>query len=206
MRSLVIGLALASALGAASASGQTPGSRMAWLNAPKRWSESGAKIEVETEKKTDFWRVTHYGYVTDNGHFYSREVEGDFVATVKVRGEYKSLYDQAGLMARVDEKNWVKTGIEFVNDTENISTVFTRDVSDWSVIPKATRSDAVWLRLVRAGDYVETAYSLDGKTYTVVREGYFPPKRKCRIGVMSAAPEGAGFRAVFEDFTVAARP
>jgi regulation of enolase protein 1 (concanavalin A-like superfamily) len=175
---------------------------MHWLNRPAVWSDTNGRVTLTAQGKTDFWRVTRYGYITDNGHFYYREREGDFVATVKVKGDYKDLYDQAGLMIRIDDKNWIKTGIEFVNGRQNISTVFTRNFSDWSVVPKTSAVEFVWFQLVRKADYVEIKYSTDGKNYETVREGYFPPQVKCRIGVMAAAPEGKGFQATFEEFRV----
>jgi len=178
------------------------GQSMSWLNKPKQWAEENGRITITSEPKTDFWRVTHYGYITDNGHFYYQERTDDFTATVKVRGAYKDLYDQAGLMVRIDAKNWIKTGVEFVNGQQNISTVFTRDYSDWSVLPKTSSNEFVWFQVIRKDDYVEVKYSDDGKTYHTVREGYFPPKAKCQVGVMAAAPEGKGFAAVFEEFRV----
>ena len=177
---------------------------MHWLNKPKAWSDTNGRVTLTAQTKTDFWRVTRYGYITDNGHFYYQEREGDFIATVKVKGEYKDLYDQAGLMIRIDDKNWIKTGIEFVNERQNISTVFTRNFSDWSVVPKTSNAEFVWFQLIRKADYVEIKYSTDGKNYETVREGYFPPKVKCGIGMMAAAPEGKGFQATFEEFRVEA--
>lgn len=187
--------------GISSALGQA---QMHWLNEPRAWSDANGRITMTAQSKTDFWRVTRYGYITDNGHFYYQEREGDFIATVKVKGDYKELYDQAGLMIRIDAKNWIKTGIEFVNGRQNISTVFTRDFSDWSVVPKTSRVEFVWLQLVRKADYVEIKYSTDGKNYETVREGYFPAQVKCAIGIMAAAPEGKGFEAAFEEFRVVA--
>jgi len=72
------------------------------------------------------------------------------------------------------------------------------------VIPKKGTSKSVWLKLIRKDDYVEIHYSLDNKSYHVVREAYFPPKVKCKIGVMGAAPEGKGFQAIFEDLKITA--
>jgi len=34
---------------------------------------------VRSRSKTDFWRKTFYGYITDNGHFFCLPVGGDFV-------------------------------------------------------------------------------------------------------------------------------
>ena len=60
--------------------------------------------------KTDFWRETHYGFIRDDGHFRDVAAEGDFTADVAFRGDYRELYDQAGLMLRLDERNWIKAG------------------------------------------------------------------------------------------------
>jgi regulation of enolase protein 1 (concanavalin A-like superfamily) len=104
--------------------------RMQWHNPPASWSAKGKTITLDVMPKTDYWRTTHYGYNRDNGHFYYRNTSGAFVARVKVSGAYRDLHDQAGLMIRIDERNWIKTGIEFVDKAQNISTVVTREFSD----------------------------------------------------------------------------
>ena len=74
----------------------------------------------------------------DNGHFYYRSLPGDqsFTATVNVRGKYHTLYDQGGLMLRIDEKNWIKCGVEYVDGQQFASVVVTvNGWSDWSVVP-----------------------------------------------------------------------
>jgi uncharacterized protein len=176
--------------------------RMTWYKQPSQWKVDGQKLVVTADSKTDFWQKTHYGYSTDNGHFYFTDLVGDFEATVKITGTYKDLYDQAGLMIRTDSKNWIKSGIEFVNGAINISAVYTREFSDWSVISRSDSPATVWLKLVRKNDSVELSYSLNGKDFEMQRLGYFPPKQKAMIGVMAAAPEGKGFTVVFENFEV----
>lgn len=181
----------------------TPPARR-WLNAPKQVTRTPKGLRVQAEGGTDFWRVTHYGFIRDNGHFYFQEQTGDFEAKVKVVGQYRELYDQAGLMIRLDEKNWIKTGIEYVKGVQNVSAVVTREVSDWSVVPRQDSPAAVWLTLLRKGDYVEIKYSFDNKDFKMLRLAYFPPTpgRSVQIGLMCAAPDGKGFPVEFEDFTV----
>ena len=53
--------------------------RMTWMNEPASWKRSGDVLTVRSRAKTDFWRKTFYGYVTDNGHFFHAPVSGDFV-------------------------------------------------------------------------------------------------------------------------------
>ena len=38
---------------------------------------------------------------------------GEFEVKVKISGEYKVRFDQAGLMLRIDAENYIKTGIEY---------------------------------------------------------------------------------------------
>lgn len=87
-------------------------------------------ISITSGQRTDFWRKTHYGFIRDDGHFYYEQVKGDFIVEVKVSGQYEELYDQAGLMVRLDEANWLKCGIEFVEGVQQVSAVVTRDYSD----------------------------------------------------------------------------
>jgi len=177
---------------------------MHWLHAPAKVTRTPTTLQVQVQGGTDFWRVTHYGFIRDNGHFFYQEQPGDFIAKVKVVGQYKDLYDQAGLMIRLDEKNWIKTGIEYVKGVQNVSAVVTREVSDWSVVPRQDSPAAVWLTLLRKGDYVEIQYSFDNQDFKMLRLAYFPPTpgRKVQIGVMCAAPDGKGFPVEFTDFSV----
>lgn len=175
---------------------------MIWYNEPAIWSEEKDTVFVRVTGDTDFWRVTHYDFVRDNGHFFYREQAGDFMASVKVTGQYTDLYDQAGLMLRLDEQNWIKTGIEYVDERQNVSAVVTREFSDWSVCPQDHNPPSIYLRLTRQNDSVRIDYSFDDFTYQMLRLAYFPPDVSVQIGMMAAAPDGRGFDVVFEQFAV----
>jgi regulation of enolase protein 1 (concanavalin A-like superfamily) len=172
--------------------------RMKWLNEPASWKRTGDRIIVSARPKTDFWRKTFYGYITDNGHFLNLAVTGDFVFESRIDGKFVALYDQAGLMVRADAENWMKCGTELVDGARYASVVFTRDYSDWSAIKNVSKSGPVWWRTVRKAESLETLYSLDGKNYTSVRLGYLVPASTVQVGIMCAAPEGSGFECVFD--------
>ncbi len=175
---------------------------MQWYNEPPDWSERGNTITVTAAPKTDFWRKTHSGAITDNGHFYYQAVTGDFVAEVKVVGQCRALYDQAGLMARLDETTWLKCGIEYVEGVQYASAVVTRDQSDWSIVTLPQQPPALWLRVTRHGATFEVYYSFEGVQYTMLRQAYLTDTHPIRVGVMCAAPTGDGFTATFEGFTM----
>ena len=173
-----------------------------WLNEPKRWHRHANVIDVTADAKTDFWRKTWYGYVTDNGHFLHRSVPGDFTTEVKFSGRYHDLYDQAGLMVRSDAQTWMKCGVEFVDSKQNLSVVFTRDFSDWSTARLPATTDAVWMRVTRKGPALDISYSLDGSQWTECRQGFLTPASDLLVGPMCAAPEGKGFDVRFENWRI----
>jgi regulation of enolase protein 1 (concanavalin A-like superfamily) len=174
-----------------------------WFNPPAMWNGDAQALELWTDAKTDFWRETFYGFVRDNGHAYLRDVSGDFSASAIIIGDYEELYDQAGLMLRVDESHWIKTGIEYTDGLMHFSVVVTRHTSDWSVIPlpNASPGDAVCVRLTRHGDAVRVQFSVSGAPWQMARLCPFPDA-DAEIGVMACSPERSSFRAVFKDITV----
>jgi regulation of enolase protein 1 (concanavalin A-like superfamily) len=178
--------------------------RMKWLNEPASVSVSDGKLVVRAKPKTDFWRKTFYAYITDNGHFFRLPVSGDFVFEARVDGQYAALYDQAGLMVRIDAQNWVKCGTEFFDNARHASVVFTHDFSDWSTMNDLVTSGPVWWRVVRKPDSLETLCSSDGKNFTSVRMGYLVPSASAEVGIMCAAPEGGGFQCVFDNLRLTA--
>lgn len=173
-------------------------SKYEWLNPPASVREEAGKMIVRTKPKTDFWRLTYYGYNNDNGHFYYIPVEGEFEFEARISGAYVAQYDQAGLMVRQNAANWMKCGIELVDGARFASVVMTREYSDWSTMPDLSKDAAVWWKAARMKDALEVSCSLDGKKYQVVRQGYFPPNVPVHVGVMCASPVGEGFEAVFE--------
>lgn len=175
---------------------------MKWYNEPPNWSNRNGIIKITTGLKTDFWRKTHYNFIRDNGHFYYQEITGNFQIKVKIIGEYHTLYDQAGLMLRLDETTWLKCGIEFVNGVQQASVVVTRNYSDWSVVPLNTNPPMVWLRLKRQDETVEVSYSLNDVDYQMLRLAYLTKSETIAAGLMVASPEREGLNVTFENLEI----
>ena len=175
---------------------------MKWLNEPLRWDIQYDAIKVTSDLNTDFWRITHYDFIRDSGHFYYQQIVGDFIAKVKVSGDYRELYDQAGLMVRLNETVWLKCGVELVEGMQQMSSVVTRDYSNWSIVPMPNNPAAIWLRVTRKGSTVEIYYSLDGKKYTMQSIAYLTSVEALEVGIMCASPKGKGFLTTFEHFEI----
>ena len=126
----------------------------------------------------------------------------EFEAKVKISGDYKVRFDQAGMMIRIDHENYIKAGIEYVDGKMNLSTVVTHHTSDWSVIALDKAVDHIWIKAVRRKDAVEIFYSFDDKEYVMMRNAWMEANRPVKIGMMGACPDGEGFNVSFSDFTV----
>jgi regulation of enolase protein 1 (concanavalin A-like superfamily) len=176
---------------------------MQWLNEPPSWRIDGNTLCVTTGEKTDFWRETHYGFIRDDGHLYFERAGNDFTAAVTVAGAYQTLYDQAGLMLRIDERNWIKAGVEFVGGKRLLSCVVTREVSDWSIVSGFDAPEELIVRLTRQGTAIRVEWAAKGDaTFETFRLAYFPLSAETLIGPMCCSPQRDGFQVRFDGFHV----
>ena len=51
---------------------------------------------------------------------------------MRIRADYTANFDQAGLMLYLDEKHWLKCGVELTDGDRFLSVVVTNGRSDWS--------------------------------------------------------------------------
>ena len=148
--------------------------KMQWFNEPEQWEVKNNSLLMNVTPQTE----------------------------VKISGDYRTRFDQSGLMLRIDHENYIKAGIEFVDGKYNLSTVVTHHTSDWSIIPLDNPVPFVWIKAVRRLDSVEIFYSFDDKEYTMMRNAWLQDNRPVMVGIMGACPDGNGFKAKFEDFSI----
>ena len=176
--------------------------KMQWFNEPAQWEIKDNKLKMFVTPQTDYWRISHYGFTVDDAPFYYAEYGGEFEAKVKISGDYKTRFDQACMMLRIDHKNYIKTGIEYVDGKYNVSVVVTHGTSDWSVIQLDQPIPYIWIKAVRRLDAIEIFYSFDDKEYKMMRNAHMQDNTPIRVGLMGASPDGTGFNATFEHFQV----
>ncbi len=176
--------------------------KMQWFNEPEQWEIKNNTLTLSVTPQSDYWRISHYGFTVDDAPFYYTTYGGEFEAKVKISGDYKARFDQAGLMIRIDQKNYIKTGIEYVDGKYNLSTVVTHEKSDWSVVTLEKPVPYIWIKAIRRLDAVEIFYSFDDKSYVMMRNAWLNNNTPVMIGLMAACPDGKGFKATFENFKV----
>ncbi|MBD8806183.1 MULTISPECIES: DUF1349 domain-containing protein [Pseudomonas syringae group] len=172
-----------------------------WYNEPAQWQIRDERLSVTTDPATDFWRETHYGFCRDSGHFLGVPVTGAFTAQVHVQGNFKTLYDQAGLMVRIDERNWMKTGVEVSDGALMLGSVLTRGQSDWATGSFEESASGLWLRVTVAEGVIRIQHSVDGVRWPLLRLAPFPVG-ECLVGPMCCSPERGGLEVVFSGFEV----
>ncbi|WP_136645287.1 DUF1349 domain-containing protein [Tabrizicola sp. YIM 78059] len=172
-----------------------------WLNPPPAWDRTPEALTLETGEGTDFWRDTLYGFRRDSGHAFLVPVMGDFTAHVGFEGDYRALYDQAGLMLRQDDAHWIKAGIELSDGVANLSVVVTRGASDWSTLALGAEPGPQRLRMTRTGGAVVIQARNAANHWQLLRVTPFPPG-PARVGPTACSPERAGFSARFTEFTL----
>lgn len=173
-----------------------------WLNRPATSEVSEHSLTMTTEQKTDFWRETHYGFTRDTGHFLGITTADGFTATIRIQGEFRSLYDQAGLMVRIDEKRWVKTGVEFTDGQVFLSTVVTDGKSDWSVSQPFKELEDFYIRVTLSNGAMRIQTSRDGHFWPLLRLAPFPAASTYQVGPTACTPERSGLVVRFSEFEI----
>ena len=173
-----------------------------WHNEPRQWSLDDGALTVRSDEKTDFWRDTYYGFTRDSGHFFGHTWAGDFTASLRVQARYEALYDQAGIMVRIDEKNWIKAGIELSDGAACIGSVLTVDRSDWSTSIYASDPSDFYLRVTVQAGVLRLQSSADGIRWPLLRLCPFPKASTYRVGPMLCTPERQGLDVKFSSFEI----
>lgn len=173
-----------------------------WLNEPERWTAQGDSLELVTDKATDFWQKTHYGFCRDTGHFLGFRTAEAFTAELRIQCDFQQLYDQAGIMVRVDAEHWIKAGIEFSDGRAMLSSVLTIGQSDWATAPYEHDARDFRMRVTVAGGVLRLQTSADGKTWPLVRLAPFTEAPSYFVGPMACTPEREGLPVTFTGFSL----
>jgi hypothetical protein len=174
-----------------------------WLNEPVRtWTEDGDLL-VEAREGSDFWRVTSYGFVHDDGHALLRPLVDGTAVEVRFRLDYDRQFDQAGVLVRADAEHWVKAGVEVSDGVAQVGAVVTLGRSDWSVAPVPQwHGRDVTVRASRSGDALTVRARVDDEPWQLVRVAPLPPGEPLLAGPFCCAPTRSGLVVRFRSLVV----
>jgi uncharacterized protein len=167
-----------------------------WRCEPKKWivDTTSAQLVIKTDKETDYWQKTHYGFEADNGHFLYMNTDKNFRMITKVKSFPKSKYDHAGLMIRFSKNVWVKTSLEYITNTlSKLGAVVTnRGYSDWSTQYMESKEIDLYFRISRIGQNCYVDFSLDGEEWRQIRIAHLdiPDDSTISAGIFACSPQG----------------
>jgi len=191
-----------------------------WLNKPRTSSVGAASVSITTDRWTDFWQRSYYGFRNDNGHALLLESMANLTFTARASFEYRARFDQCGLIVYHDSDNWFKASIEYENRNHSRlgSVVTNNGYSDWATtdIPSAS---AMWYRLSRRGPDFLVESSPDGKNFRQMRVFHLhllgetsaemgrldpplPAARSISFGVYACSPLDSSFEARFDNLAL----
>ena len=173
-----------------------------WLNEPT-WHSAEGELEMHAIEGSDLWRHTSYGFVRDSGHALLHPVGPGEACEVDVLANMSEQFDQAGLLVRVDETLWLKTGLELADESLGLSAVFTDGRSDWSTSPVDGWA-GTWVRFrVSVGpDCLSVRARPEGGEWRLVRLVPFTPAGPIRVGPYTCSPSRAGYVAQFRNLAM----
>jgi regulation of enolase protein 1 (concanavalin A-like superfamily) len=178
---------------------------MFMMNAPKTLSETKTGIEIEALGKTDFFIDGSTTAARDNAPFYFEKREGDFVARVRVRPEFKKSYDAGGLFVYDSAAKWIKLEFEMTDlGYRSIVSVVTDKVSDDCNGERQDGKEAMWLQVARKGNNWTLHFSDDGKKWKMARYFHLKMKNEVKVGLEAQSPLGKGCRVEFTKYAVGA--
>jgi len=188
-----------------------------WLNKSESCFIDSEAVVIKTTPKTDFWQRSYYGFRNDNAPALQFESDTNFTFTVKVNFDYKSLFDQCGIIIYLDSENWLKASIEYENEIfSKLGSVVTNlGYSDWATTDIDTIS-SIWYRLSRRGPDFLVESSFDGVNFKQMRIFHLhelgetteqmgrsnPPlvsEHPVTFGVYACSPSESSFVATFSE-------
>lgn len=177
-----------------------------WFCPPKQYEVTEHSMRMITDSYTDLWQRTYYGFQHNNAHILYHEISGkSFTFTVKCRFNYKTLFDQCGIVVYLDSDNWFKACIEFHDEQVMwLGSVVTKNgYSDWASSEINASNKMAWYRLSRRNTDYLIEHSPDGKNFKQMRIFHFGEEgKKIKVGLMAASPGNSSFEAVFSDMTI----
>jgi regulation of enolase protein 1 (concanavalin A-like superfamily) len=149
-----------------------------------------------------------------------REVEGDFVVTVKVAGEFKpggkstnpkSLpFNGAGILVFSDADNYIRLERAAVNRNGRINTYVNFEEfeggSHGVTHNEVMKGGDCWVRMERKGSRIHGSISFDGTTWKELKPIQTVWPAKLKIGLCANSSSGLPFEVAFEEYELKAKP
>ncbi|MBS3788867.1 MAG: DUF1349 domain-containing protein [Candidatus Bipolaricaulota bacterium] len=175
-----------------------------WFNEPENHHLDEGLV-IKTNPETDFWQRTHYGFKRDNGHCLLTELEEGFSFSAHFEFEPENLYDQSGLIVRVNKDNWIKVSTEYEDgDMNKLGSVVTNlGFSDWASTDISSEISSMWYRVKSSANDFLIENSLDGEDWSQMRVAHLHKETdRFEVGIYACSPRQGRFNCKVDEAVV----
>ena len=177
-----------------------------WTRKPVKTEILGDSIIITTEKGTDLWQRTYYGFTNDNAPvLQARTSEKYFPFIVKTHFESSERFDQCGVAMYLDSDNWFKASIEYENEKfQRLGSVVTNHgYSDWATTDIPSDIKEMWYRFSRRESDYCIECSTDGINFKQMRIFHmWEGAGEITFGIYACSPTTGSYRATFSDMKI----
>jgi len=177
-----------------------------WIRKPMHTMIGEDKVEIITEKGTDLWARTYYGFQNDNAPvFQVKTTEQFFSFIVKTEFESSTRFDQCGVAMYLDSDNWFKASIEYENEQiQRLGSVVTNHgYSDWATTDISSEIKAMWYRFSRRESDYCIECSQDGILFKQMRIFHmWEGAGEIDFGIYAGSPTEGSYKATFTNMQV----
>ena len=173
-----------------------------WSVEPAAVSRIGDDLLVTAREGSDAWRETSHGYITDSAHALLAPMEPGTAAEVTFIADFGQQFDQAGLMLRAGETEWIKAGVEYADGVLQLGAVVTRQTSDWSSGPVNWAGREVTVNASRSGNAVMIRARVEDEPFRLIRLAWVDPALEYSAGPYLCAPTNAELSVRFTGWRV----
>lgn len=172
--------------------------------AAARAKVENGKLTLTSEAHRDYFRDPEGTYNSNSSPILLAEVDNTrpFTFGAKMTPEFRKTYDAGALYIYASEDLWLKLAMEMDerNKTRMVTvrTIGTSDDNDHDVV----ETKNVYLKISSNTKIVGFYYSLDGKTWQLLRVFKNDYPARIWLGVSAQSPMGEGSSTVFEEFSL----
>ena len=191
---------------------------LTWLNPPLSATFEGGDVGLKVVPKpgSDYWCKTYRDppACRASGHALVYTLpSGTKQCILQTDFSIKDYarYDQAGIIVHVNDRHWLKAGIEMENGVPNMSAVVTNMESDWNLFVWPSRAAKVRVTVKRYSNLCEcdVEFMSDEGTWSSFRDACINlpgDEAEVKVGLLCAAPskkdDNDGMESFFKSMSI----
>lgn len=177
-----------------------------WTRKPAKVRVGEDQVDIFTEKGTDLWANTYYGFHNDNAPVFQIQTSEKFFSfIVKTEFESSHRFDQCGVIMYLDSDNWFKASIEYENEKiQRLGSVVTNHgYSDWATTDISADIKSMWYRFSRRNSDYCIECSDDGIHYKQMRIFHmWEAEAQITYGIYACSPTEGSYKATFSHLQI----